>query len=98
MAMKESEFQGRLIEKLKTMFPGCLVLKNDPNYKQGIPDLAIFYKNHWAMLECKKNAAAKARPNQEYYISMLNDMSYAAFIYPENEEAILDALQQTFEA
>ena len=92
MPIKESEFQGKLIEK-----PGCLVLKNDPNYKLGIPDLAIFYKKHWAMLECKKNATAKARPNQEYYVSMLNDMSYAAFIYPENEEAILDALQQTFE-
>lgn len=94
--LRENKFQHRLIEKLKTMFPGCIVLKNDANYIQGIPDLAIFYNNKWAALECKKDAKAKRQPNQEYYISKMNDMSFARVIYPENEQEVLNELQQAF--
>lgn len=92
----ESEFQARLISKIRTMFPGCYILKNDSGYIQGIPDLTILFGSKWAMLEVKESRNARHQPNQEHYISDLNDHSYAAFVYPENEEDILYDLQQTF--
>jgi hypothetical protein len=94
--MLESKFQALLIKELKSIFKGCIVLKNDANYIQGFPDLLILYKNNWAALECKKSIKDNHQPNQEYYIEELNDMSYASFIYPENKEEVLDELQQAF--
>ena len=78
------------------MFPGCLVVKNDPGYIQGIPDLLILYNNKWAALECKKSAGAKKQPNQKYYVGLMDKMSFSRFIYPENKEEVLNDLQQTF--
>lgn len=92
----ERDFQSNLIKELKVLFPGCIVMKNDSSYIQGIPDLTIFYKNKWATLECKKNANAKKQPNQEYYVGLMNEMSFSRFICPENKEAVLNELQQTF--
>lgn len=94
--MLERDFQAKLIQKLKTMFPGCIVLKNDPDYIQGIPDLIILYNDKWASLENKKSADAKKQPNQEYYVNKMNEMSFSRFIFPENEEEVLNELQQTF--
>lgn len=96
VTMKENKFQSKLIRELKIEFPGCIVLKNDAGYIQGIPDLLILYKNYWAALECKKSEKASHQPNQDYYISKMNGMSFASFIYPENKEEILDELQRTF--
>jgi len=92
----ENAYQAKLIRKLKRMFPGCEILKNDSGYKQGILDLTILYGPYWAMLEVKASASARERPNQGYYVRKLNDMSFAAFIYPENEEEVLLALQEAF--
>lgn len=92
----ENEFQANLIRELKKLFSGCLVMKLDSSYIQGIPDLLILYKNKWAVLECKKSAKAKKRPNQQHYVDMLNQMSFARFVYPENKEEVLRDLQQTF--
>lgn len=94
--MRESAYQAQLIIELRHRFPGCIVLKNDPNYMQGIPDLSIFYEDKWAMLEVKASKDTANRPNQAYHIDVLDRLSFAAFIYPENEEEVLDALQQTF--
>lgn len=69
-------------------------MKQDPKYIQGIPDLVIFYKDHYAMLECKESERASHRPNQEYYISQVNNWSFASFIYPENEEEIIEQLRR----
>lgn len=93
---RESSFQSNLIERLEYEFPGILVLKNDPNYIQGIPDLTLLYGKHWACLECKRSSTEKLRPNQSYYISLMNEMSYASFIYPENMEDVINELQQAF--
>lgn len=96
--MLENKYQKKVIDRLKNQFPGCVVLKNDPGYIQGMPDLSVFYNDRWAMLEVKKSEAAHHQPNQEYYISKLNEMSYASFIFPENEEEVFDELQRSFEA
>lgn len=94
--MLESEFQSELIKELKREFPGCMVLKNNPNYIQGIPDLLVLFKDKWAALECKQSENSEHQPNQDYYISMMDSMSFARFIFPENKEEILDELQFTF--
>lgn len=98
MAKKEGDFQAKLIKKLYSLFPGCIVLKNDPTYIQGIPDLTVLWKNHWALLECKRDSKARKRPNQEFYIDRLNALSFARFVCPENEEEVLHDLQQAFRA
>lgn len=92
----ESKFQSNLIKELKHMFPGCMVLKNDPNYIQGVPDLLVLYKTYWAALECKRSIDSHQQPNQQYYVDEMDSMSFAAFIYPENKEDVLDGLQSAF--
>lgn len=92
----ERDFQANLIKELKELFVGCLVMKLDSGYLQGIPDLLILYKNKWATLECKKDSRAKKQPNQEYYVGLMNEMSFSRFICPENKEEVLNDLQQSF--
>lgn len=94
--MTENAYQAQLIRKLKCMFPGCQVLKNDSQYVQGILDLTLLWGPYWAMLEVKASASATERPNQAYYVEQMNGMSFAAFIYPENETEVLTALQEAF--
>lgn len=96
--MRESQFQAQIIKKLNKMLPGIIILKNDPNYIQGIPDLILLYKNRWAALEVKRGATASVRPNQAHYVRTMYAMSYAAFIYPENESEILSEVQQSLTA
>jgi hypothetical protein len=94
--MTESQFQKRLIKRLEEMFPGCVILKTDPSYQQGMPDLLILWERYWASLEVKARASSGLQPNQEHFIQQLNEMSFAAYIYPEIEEEVLLALQQAF--
>lgn len=94
--MNENVFQSKLIKEIKSRFPGCIVIKNDPTYIQGIPDLLVLHKDKWASLEVKKSAKASHRPNQDYYVNKMDEMSYSAFIYPENKEAILDEMGRLF--
>ena len=94
--MLENKFQANLIKKLKNEYPGCIVMKNDPTYIQGIPDLLVLYKDKWVSLECKKNAKARHQPNQDYYVAKMNNMSYSSFICPENEEEILNEVRHRF--
>lgn len=93
---KENAFQAELIKKIKDRFVGAIVLKNDSSYKQGIPDLTVLYENKWAALECKKDDKSHHQPNQDYYISKMNDMSFARFISPENQEDILNEMDEAF--
>ena len=101
--MRENKFQSNLIKELKERFPGCLILKNDPNYIQGIPDLLVLFHNKWASLECKKseNELKKKTTSiiqQRHYVDQMNEMSYSSFIYPENKEDVLSELERTFES
>jgi hypothetical protein len=87
-------FKSQLIKELENRFPGCVIFQQDPNAThQGIPDMLILYNTQWAMLETKGAPRSKRQPNQSYWVDYYNDLSFAAFIYPENEGEILDALQ-----
>ena len=92
----ESEFQHNLKKELKELLPGCMILKLDPNDIQGIPDLLILYENKWATLENKKSSKAKHRPNQDYYVEKMDNMSFSRFIYPENKEEVVEKLTSFF--
>lgn len=94
--MRENQFQAKLIIKLYEMFPGCVIYKTDTSYQQGMLDLLILHNDKWASLEVKKSASAGRQPNQDHFVHKLGKMSFAAYIYPENEEVVLDALQQAF--
>ncbi len=90
----ESGFQDRLRDELKELFPGCMIFKMDQI--QGIPDLLVLYKNKWASLECKRGTRSKKQPNQEYYVNLMNEMSFSRFVNNDNKEEVLRELQQAF--
>jgi hypothetical protein len=96
--MRENKFQADLIKELKQILPGCIVMKNDADYIQGIPDLTVLYKDKWATLECKRSSGARRQPNQEYYVDTMNEMSFSRFISPENKEDVLDELQSALKS
>ena len=89
----ERDFQGELVKEIKKILPESLILKNDPNYMQGIPDLIILNNDRWATLEVKKSINSPRQPNQDYYVDRMDEMSFSAFICPENKEVILRDLQ-----
>lgn len=90
--MNESKYRKYLEDRIEELLPGCFVLRNPATEYQGIPDLTIFYGLRWAMLEIKISEGASFRPNQKYYLNLMSDMSFAAVIYPEIEQAILELL------
>ena len=96
--MLESKFQANLIKKIKNIFPGCIVMKNDSSYIQGVPDLTVLYKNKWATLECKRGTQSAHQPNQDYYVGLMNEMSFSRFINKNNKEEVFRELQEAFRA
>lgn len=94
---RESAFQNALIRTIKNLLPGCIVLKLDPNYIQGIPDLLVLHGITWAALECKRTEDAHHQPNQDYYIDKMSSMSFASFIYPENMQQVLKDMINHFD-
>lgn len=94
MAKKERDFQPELIADIQRMYPEAIIGKVE--FLQGIPDLLILHKNHWALLECKKSKDAVHQPNQDYYVDICNQMSFSRFVYPENKESVLHDLQIAF--
>lgn len=96
--MNESTYQRQLIGRIEALFPGCFIFRNNPADNQGVPDLLILYGDQWAMLEVKRSSRASRQPNQEHYVGMFDDMSFAAFINPQNEDQVLHDLQSAFGA
>jgi hypothetical protein len=92
--MLESEFQPELKRELKRRFPGCVIIKQDPNTIQGIPDLLVLWGPHWALLETKRGFKEKTQPNQPYYVQLCNEMSFSAFVRPQNYLEILDEMER----
>lgn len=97
MAKRENAYQPGLIKRIEARFPGCLILKNDEQYLQGIPDLTVLTDKGWAVLETKRGEKAPKRPNQDHYVDRLNGLGFSAFINPSNEEEVLDAFQRSLE-
>jgi hypothetical protein len=92
----EGRFKDELVADLQRLFPGCHILWNNAGLQTGIPDMLILWQNKWAMLEPKRSATAAHQPNQDWFIDRFNDMSFAAFVFPENKEEVLDDLQRAF--
>ena len=88
----ESQFKSDLIDELHDLFPNCIVFKTDV---QGFPDVFILFHNKWACLETKRSSHERYQPNQEYWLEVLDEMSFASMICPENKEAVLHGLQQS---
>ena len=97
MAKKESAFQSDLVKELKNRFDGCVVLKNDPSHRQGIPDLTVLYRDRWATLECKRSENEHRQPNQDWWVEKMNGMSFSRFIFPENRDEVLAELEDWFQ-
>lgn len=90
----ESRFEQTVVKKIKQLFPDAIVTKL--NTKQGIPDRLILCGKKWASLEFKRDKDASHRPNQDWYVNKMNDMSFSRFIYPENKDEVLSALIDFF--
>ena len=95
--MLENKFQASLIRELKNEFPGCIVMKNDSSYIQGVPDLLVLHKDKWASLEVKRSSNASHQPNQDYYVDKMNNMGFSRFVYPENKDNVMTDLRLYFE-
>lgn len=91
----EKNFQAKLIKKIKKLIKECIVLKIDPTFIQGFPDLLILSAKGWAALECKRSEKSSHRPNQDYWVQRCDSMQFGRFVYPENEKEVLDELQHT---
>ena len=94
--MKESKFQSDLKKEIKENLPDAIIRKMTNS--QGFPDLLILNGKNWVMLECKNSKEAHHQPNQDYYISKLNEMSFASFIFPENKEEVLNEVFKALES
>lgn len=96
MGRLESAFQKDLIDELEVLLPGCIIMKNDANYRQGIPDLTIF-SDRWfyAFLEVKDDEDFTYEPNQEWYLDQFGEWAFSATIFPQNKEEVLYALQRS---
>lgn len=94
----ESKFERALVRELLRLYPGAFILKNDANLIQGFPDRLILFEDRWAAFEVKADETSGHRSNQDYYVDILNQMSYAEFVYPNNKERFLYELQQALRA
>lgn len=96
MAKLESKFQKELMDEIRELYPGCVIVKNDSSYIQGFPDWTIFYQDKYAILEAKREEKAKHQPNQDHYVEKLDKMSFSRFVYPENKDEVLRELDIHF--
>ena len=96
--MLESAYQKIVCDRLRYEYPGCVILKNDSGYQQGIPDWLFLWRTKWAMFEIKRKrpSASDFEPNQEWWLEQLGAMSFSACVYPEVEEEVFRELQQAF--
>lgn len=90
----ESGFQDKFKKELLERFPGSMVFKMDQ--VQGIPDILVLYEDKWASFECKRNDSSHKQPNQEYYVDLMNQMSFSRFVNKDNMNEVLDELSRSW--
>jgi hypothetical protein len=95
MARLESDFRSRVLSDILQEYPRAVILQVEG---QGKSDRLILHERNWAFLEFKRSAKAPKQPNQEHYVDLFNEMSFARFIYPENELEVLRELDYTLRA
>ena len=62
---------------------------------QGFPDLIVLRKDKWAALEVKEDEDSSHQPNQDYYVNKIKEMgNYSSFIFPQNEEEVINELER----
>ena len=100
MQKGEGKFKTKLKQEIMERLPGSMVFYLNPNDIPGIPDLEVLYQDRWAVLEAKNSEAEYYRDlkrdeklAQQYYVDKMNKMSFAAFIFPENKEELLNAME-----
>ena len=96
--MLESKFKTKLIKEIRVRLPGSFVFHLDPSERQGVPDLIVLYKDKWAVLEGKRKSKATHQPNQDFYVWLFNEMSFARIIFPENAKEVLDEMERALSA
>lgn len=94
---KESDFKRKLYNEIRTRFPDTEVVANDPNYVQGFPDATVYLPNgQYILLEVKRTSTSAKQPNQNYYVNESSLKNNAVFVYPENKEQILEAIEKRY--
>lgn len=96
--MNETKYRSQLENEIRLLLPDCFIMRNDPKIIQGIPDIIVLNGRCWAMLEIKVSEDAPVQANQPYYIELFGQMSFSAFIYPENQWEILTEMVRYFNA
>lgn len=94
--MLERDLQPDYIKMIYKRIPGCVIMKNDANYRQGFPDLTIYYRDKYAILETKVDDGSSYRPNQKTYLNEFGKHTYAASINSENWEEVINGLCEFF--
>lgn len=78
----ESNFQADLKKEIETLFPGAVIMKNDPNDIQGIPDLTVIWRDHWAWLECKTRNKCSQTVEPRFLYSVCTPLFFRGFYLP----------------
>jgi hypothetical protein len=95
--MSEATFRTKFLKDVKDLSPDIIIEFADPQRRNGIPDVIIFYKKKFARIETKRSKNASKRLHQQYYIDYFNSQGiYAAFLTPENKEEVFNALRRYF--
>lgn len=95
--LTEAQYQAKLKKKLKERIPDSFIFKMDPTTIgcQGFPDLIVLRKDKWAALEVKEDEESSHQPNQDYYVNKIKEMgNYSSFIFPQNEEEVINELER----
>ena len=86
------------MRNLLSEHPGAVVLKPDTSFFPGLPDRFVLIDDWWGGLEFKADEDAPTQPNQPFYIDLLNRMSFASFVYPQNEGQVWRGIQRSLRA
>ena len=95
--VKETDFKRKLYKEIRERFPGTEVIINDANYIQGFPDATVYFPNgKYILLEGKRESNSSRRPNQDYYVNESPLKNNAMFVYPENKNEVMAALEKRY--